>query len=293
METDYSDSDFKIQWTKVIKVNSKGEFIVFLKSGERLITTIRTKASDSLTVVLFKNGDEVNIPIGDIVYIKAVDEGFFARLSASIDLGFSMTKANNLKQLSSRSSLGYLADNWSADVSLDAVRSSQDSVESTSRTDATGTFIYFLWKDWFVYGSVNFLQNDEQKLKLRSTPKVGVGNYIVKTNQMYWSLFIGASWNNENYTDPTIPNRRDAEANIGSEVKLFDIGDFGFVTSLAVYKSIAEGERIRADYKLDLKYDLPLGFYIGLGYTLNYDNQPVEDASESDYVFQTSLGWEL
>jgi hypothetical protein len=27
--------------------------------------------------------------------------------------------------------------------------------------------------------------------------------------------------------------------------------------------------------------DLPLDFYIGLGYTLNYDNRPFEGASES------------
>ena len=43
----------------------------------------------------------------------------------------------------------------------------------------------------------------------------------------------------------------------------------------------------------DLKYDLPLDFYIRLGYTLNYDNKPVEGATESDYVLQTSFGWEL
>ena len=42
IETDYSDSDFKIEWAKVIKVSSKGAFIVSLESGERLITTIRT-----------------------------------------------------------------------------------------------------------------------------------------------------------------------------------------------------------------------------------------------------------
>jgi putative salt-induced outer membrane protein YdiY len=293
IETAYSDSDFKIEWGKVIKVNSKGAFIVSLESGERVITTIRTKPSDSSTVMLFKDGKEVNIAIADIVFIKGVDEGFIARLSASIDFGFSLTKANNLKQLSTRSSLGYLADNWSADASLDAVRSSQDNVESTSRTDASATFSYFLWKGWFVYGSASFLQNDEQKLKLRSTPKVGIGNYLVQTNHMYWSLYIGAAWNNETYTDPSIPNRSDAEANIGTELNLFDIGDLRFLTSLSVYRTISEGDRTRADFKLDLKYDLPLDFYVGLGYTLNYDSQPVEGASETDYVFQTSFGWEL
>jgi len=43
IETAYSDSDFKIEWAKVTKVNSKGAFIVSLESGERVITTIRTR----------------------------------------------------------------------------------------------------------------------------------------------------------------------------------------------------------------------------------------------------------
>ncbi|MEJ2194605.1 MAG: DUF481 domain-containing protein [Ignavibacteriaceae bacterium] len=293
LETPYSSSDFKLEWDKVTNIYSKGDFIVSLESGARLITTIRTKPSDSSTVVIFKDGKEVNVPIADIVFIKGVDEGFIARLSASIDLGFTLTKANNLRQFSSRSSLGYLANKWSTDITFDAVRSEQDSIANTARTEASAIFSYFLWNGWFVFGSASFLQNDEQKLKLRSTPKAGIGNYIIRTNEMYWSLFIGMAWNNETYTDPTIPNRSDAESNIGTELNLFDIGDLRFLTSLSVYKSITDGGRIRADYKFDLNYDLPLNFYIGLGFTLNFDNRPVEGASETDYVFQTAFGWEL
>jgi len=293
LETSYSDSDFKIEWNKVTKVYSKGAFIVSLESGERLITTIRSKPSDSSTVVILKDGSDVNVPIADIVFIKGVDEGFIARLSASIDLGFTLTKANNLRQFSSRSSLGYLANKWSADVTFDAVRSAQDSIANTERTEASAIFTYFLWDGWFVFGSASFLQNDEQKLKLRSTPKAGIGNYIIRTNHMYWSLFIGMAWNNETYTDPTIPNRSDTETNIGTELNLFDIGDLRFLTSLSVYKSLTDGGRIRIDYKFDLNYDLPLNFYVGLGFTLNFDNEPVEGASNTDYVFQTAFGWEL
>ena len=45
--------------------------------------------------------------------------------------------------------------------------------------------------------------------------------------------------------------------------------------------------------RINLKYEFPLDFFINLGFTLNYDNQPVEDASETDYVLQTTFGWEL
>ena len=74
---------------------------------------------------------------------------------------------------------------------------------------------------------------------------------------------------------------------------MFNMGDLSLLTSLYVFPSLTESGRIRSDFKFDLKYDLPLDIYIGVGYTLNYDNQPVEGASESDYVFQTTVGWEL
>jgi hypothetical protein len=60
-----------------------------------------------------------------------------------------------------------------------------------------------------------------------------------------------------------------------------------------VFPSLTGSGRIRSDFKFDLKYDLPLDIYFGVGYTLNYDIKPVEGASETDYVFQTSVGWEL
>jgi hypothetical protein len=40
------------------------------------------------------------------------------------------------------------------------------------------------------------------------------------------------------------------------------------------------------------KYDLPLDFYIKLGYTLKFDNQPAPGSEKADYVFHTGFGWE-
>lgn len=45
------------------------------------------------------------------------------------------------------------------------------------------------------------------------------------------------------------------------------------------------------DLVLEIKYDLPLGFYTSLGYTQNFDNQPTEGAGELDYLFRVGLGY--
>lgn len=293
IETDYSDSDFLIEWEKVTELYSQQMYIISLNNGERLKSKINTDSTDNSKLILNWDGTEQRVNKNDVVYIKPLEDRIRDRLAASIDLGFSLTKVNNLRQLTTRSYMGYFTDKWSADASLDAVRSSQDSIANTKRTDVSISFNYFLGKNWFVLVSSKFLQNDEQKLKLRTTPKTGIGNFIFQTNEMYLSIYAGAALNYETYTDNKIQDRQDVEANAGAELNLFDMGDLGLLTSLSVYKSMNEGDRLRIDFKFDIKYDLPLDFYIKVGYTLNYDSQPVEDASDKDYIIQSTFGWEL
>jgi hypothetical protein len=311
IETKYSENDFEIEWTGVKEIYSTRTYIITLTNGERLIGTINTdsKSKSDVEIITIESEElkmnkfefervaigskKVTLSKSDIVNIKPLDFGFWDQLTASIDLGYTFTKANNVRQFTLRSNLGYLTENWNATFSLDAVKNSQDSVETTKRTDVNFGYSYFIGKNWFLTISASFLQNDEQKLKLRSNPKVGIGNYLIQTNNAYLNLQVGAAWNNETYTDATIEDRSTNEAFLGAELNMFDFGDLGLLTSIYGYKSIDEGDRFRTDFKFDIKYDLPYDFYIKLGYTLNYDSEPVEGASESDYVFQTTFGWEL
>ena len=80
---------------------------------------------------------------------------------------------------------------------------------------------------------------------------------------------------------------------LGTEVNLYDIGDLNLLTNVYWYPSLTQSGRNRVDYRFDVKYDLPLDFYVKAGFTLNYDSQPATGASESDYVILTGFGWEL
>jgi len=293
IETDYSDADFSIEWIDVAEIYSAKDYIISLNNGERIITKLETNPEDKSKLLLDDNGKKIIVSVNDIVYIQPLKKNFIDKLNASLDLGYSLTKANNLRQLSLRSNIGYLTNKWSSDASFDAVNSAQDSIETTQRIDAYIGYNYFIGRRWYALINVGFLQNTEQKLNLRSTPQIGMGNYIIQTNAMYCGIFGGGAWNIENYTDPDEPLKNSMEAYLGSELNLFDIGDLNLLTKISVYKSITESGRWRSDFKFDLKYDLPLDFYIRLGYTYNYDNRPVEGGSTSDYVFQTTFGWEL
>jgi len=170
-ETDYSDSDFKLEWNKILRIHSHNRFIISLMDGTRLVGTINGNNTEYKIITK----DAIYIKDTDrIVTIESLDDTILGRLSASLGIGINFTKANNLRQFNMRSSLGYFAQNWKADASFDAVYSEQDSVDQTKRIDGKISYKYFLISDWFISASSDFLQYDEQKLKLRSNPIFGV-----------------------------------------------------------------------------------------------------------------------
>ena len=288
IETDYSDSDFKVTWLDVVYISSSQYFLITITDGERLNSFLKSEAGTNKVNL---NGHVVEIK--DIVYIKPVKTSFISRLDASLSFGLNFTKANNLKQLTVRSTLGYTANVWNLSGSFNSVRSNQDNTEEIQRTDANIQFKYFFKNDVFFVLISEFLSNDEQKLDLRMTNRAGVGKYFTHTNHLYFGGGAGLAWNNEKYTDPAVGSRNSVEGFLSVELNLFDVKDFSLLTNLTYYPSITEKNRHRLDYKLDLKYDLPLDFFIKLGVTYNFDNQPVEGASKDDYVFQATFGWEL
>lgn len=293
LETDYSDSDFAITWKDIVVINSKNNYLISLSDGTRLNSDITTRPGDSSQVVLRNKGELIVSKITDIVYIKSVKNSFFSRLDASLSVGFNFTKSNNLKQFSVQSNFGYTGEKWGFTGGYNIVLSSQDSVADTKRTDANIGAKYFLNNDWFATLSAEFLSNDEQKLKLRSTTRGGIGKYIIHSNRVDLTTGVGVAWNNEQYTTLDQSNRNSLEAFWAIDYNMFDFENIELNTQLVAYPSITESGRFRADYSLNLKYDLPLDFFIQMGFTYNYDNRPIAGASSVDYVIQTTFGWEL
>lgn len=291
IETDYSDDDFKIEWDGVKEIYCETYFLISLTDGKRFNGYLRSSGPGKVNI-LTDLGQEIEVVQDDIVILEDINEGFWSRLYASVDFGFDLTKSQNLRQFSMRSSAGYIARRWQLDLSYNSLRSKQDDAEDILRTDGSGTFKYFLPRDWYPLASLEFLSNTEQDLQLRTTSKIGLGKYIIHTNRTYWGFSAGANNNNEQYLVDSIPDRNTWEGFIGTELNFFNIGDLDLLTTVVAYPSISDAGRWRTDFKFDAKYDLPLDFYIKLGFTLNYDNRPPAGSSESDYVLHTGFGWE-
>jgi hypothetical protein len=288
IETDYSKSDFTIEWVDIKEIYTKTNFTLTQTDGDRLSGTLQSLNPTQVNVVSDKGTSTSEL--NNIVQLKSVSEKFWDRFHAAISLGLSVTRAQSLKQFTSRSSVGYVREKWTLDATFNSLRSTQDEVEDIRRKDGGLTFTYLLPKDWYIPASISFLSNTEQKLDLRLLEKVGIGKYVIHTNQAYWGFSLGANYNAESFTDDT-PDRQSWEGFIGTQANLFDTGDLSLFTNLVVYPSFTESGRVRSDFQFDAKYEFPYDFFLQLGFTLNYDNQPVSEAPDTDYVFQTTFGW--
>ena len=296
IETAFSDKDFQVEYDKVIYIHTARHFLIITTKGDRFYGSIKSERNDTSKVVIEeKTGGQVEVNLKDIVFFQEIEDSFWQRLEVELSVGYTLTKANNNNQFSGNFDLGYLSDKTKYNLYFGMIRSFQESDDFTSTiTRTNGGFIYrrFIVRDWFMLLNADLLESSEQKLAMRSNIKGGVGYYLVKNLKMNLGIAGGLAWTYEDYIDLVNDSRNSAEAFVAAEFIIFDLGDLELGTKCFAYPSLTEAGRFRTDFNINVKYDFPLDFFIKLNYTLNYDNQPAIGAPKSDYVFQTTLGWE-
>lgn len=291
-DTDYADSEFLVEWDNVKGVRSSSLLIVYTEDGERYVGYLKYTDNEERMVSLVGEGVNEEFNLNEIVEISTLKQDFWSRIVIYIDAGFSFTKANNVTQFSTNVRTNYKADKWMLGGYFNNVNTNQDDVDPTSRTEGGIDFSYDVLGNAFAFVGLEFLSNSEQMLDLRTTSKLGAGYYFLRTNRLFLQGGLGVANANEEYggENPSSDNSFEGLAMV--EFDAFDIGDFSFRTKISAYPSFSNAGRVRVNGDVSLKWDLPLDFYIKASYTHNFDSDPLIDVPNSDYVFQTSFGWE-
>ncbi|UXX78229.1 DUF481 domain-containing protein [Reichenbachiella carrageenanivorans] len=295
IETPYSESNFMMDWESVVNFTSTSTYMINMANGKRITGQITMKEG-SITI-LTDEGETMQYNHLQMVYLKSVNSGFWDRISLSLDGGYTLSKANDNKQLTLRGNASYLSEKINPDVYFNFVNSKLDdgtSQISTKRNNYGANLRVFFVRSWFGIAGADYLTNDEQSLELRSTYKIGVGNFLIRNHKMYLSTSLGSAWNNENYDIQDQENLSTTEGYLSIDYQAFGLSDFTATTGVQAFHGLNDSNRTRINFNIDLKFDLPKDFYIGAGYTLNYDSNPqVDDIPNSDYVIQTTVGWSL
>ena len=296
IETSYSDSDFTINWLDIVGLKTSTRFLVLLSNNDRVTGYLQSNGQN--ITITSNEGAVVASNFEEIVELQGLDNSFWSRVSASVDLAFNFTKANTLRQYNARTNVGYRADRWNAAFKYDALNSTQENVDDIKRRETGLTFQYYPQKKWFLYGNLTWFSNTEQAINQRFAAKIGAGRSIIQNNRARWGVVVGVQPLQESFTNGVADNSS-TELFLGTEWNLFDIGDLSFLGSAFAYPSLTEEDpltgtgRFRTDISFDVKYDLPLDFYIKTGLTLNYDNLPAVEGNTTDYVWNLGFGWEL
>jgi putative salt-induced outer membrane protein YdiY len=291
LKTMYSDEDFKIEFNKVKGISIHRKCLIILTDRRRRFGNIRTNLEGKAVITLEDNKIE-QFNLEEIIALEEVDDNFWSRIKGSINFGFNFTKANSNSQFTIGGDLNYIDKLWILEGEINALNSTQNDAEKTKRTDANFKLIRILISKWYFLGDVSFLANTEQALNGRISPSLGFGKFLISSNKLYLGLGLGFTYNIENYVNATL-NKTSSEAFVSTSFNMFDFNDFDLKTGIKFYTGISEKGRVRTDYDLTLKYDLPLDLYIKLGFTLNFDNQPAIIGNEVDYIFTSGFGWKL
>jgi hypothetical protein len=291
METPYSDDDFTIDYDEVDKIYIERQCLIIATGGIRMLGYIRSEESGRVTIN--EPGKEAAVySLKYITAIETIEAKFLQRFDANIDVGLNLTKANNLRQLNIGGGLHYRGFKWFSDLDISSLIANQDDVEQTQRTNINLAMTRMLSEKWFMRGTGSFLSNTEQNLVGRYSARLGAGRFLANTSKLLFAVLGGLNYNIENYEDSSL-NKESTELYLSSTLNMFNFKDFSLYTRLDFYPSLSEGGRIRVDYILNLKYDLPYDFYVKGELQFNFDNQPVEGASDLDYVLNTGIGWEF
>ena len=190
-EADYGDNDFIIDWEK-IKFLESNDFFTFGTTDRRTLTgSFRTDPADSSRLLIGGADGPVSVSYQDLVTLENIETSFWDQLSASLDFGFSLTKANNLQQTTVGGLIGYKSEKSRVSLSLHGVNSSQDNAGRSRKGDLSLGYSYMFVSSWYAVAAAGFETSDEQLLDLRSTIGGGVGTALIATQRMDLSAVRG------------------------------------------------------------------------------------------------------
>lgn len=275
--TDYSDEDFKIKWEKVVRIESDRNFLVEKYSGERISGSIQPAPA----------------PLPDIAFIHPFERSLSSRIDWGFDVGYNMTKANSVRQLSAGTNLKYTGERDMFSFYSNLFFNRQAKASPTSRWELVPEYRRMVGTAWFANVAGHFYGSEEQRLSVRGTYGGGLGRYFFRSSDRYLALGGGFVYNRERYSDPAIPIWNSAESFGGAEyyTERFKFADL--ITRFSLFPSLTKQGRYRINYTLDLDFNLPGDWYIKSGYYNNFDSAPPAGLPRIDYGWRNSFGYKF
>lgn len=287
----YSNSNFKIDWNDIKRLESNRTFIFTLTTGEYYKGSFKTDTTNNTSISIFNKGKFYVFNKDFVVEITPIEKSFLNKWKGSIAAGYTLTKSNKNQQFNTSANLSYLSEVSNLNTSASVIRNYLNDSITTNRSEFNLNYKYFVTNRVFTQIGINLLQNEEQKLNLRFTGQGGIGRFLIRSQNSYFSTFIGIAWNNESYSTPETPKKNSAEGWVGIDLSFKPSKGINFSLNGNAYPGITVQERIRANLESAIDFNLIWGLKFRVSYKYNFDSHPPSKAVKHDYVLITALSW--
>lgn len=281
-----------IKWDKVFQLKSRNYYEITMHSGWKYYGSLGWPTEDGKLVVVLTEADTLDM--AEVVDINRIRSRFLERTNGYIDLGFSLTRANNQKEWTLGAKGNYRGPKWGGSLEINSYfRFQEDTASNTSRNTVSLTGRRFFPRKWSAVASITAEQNEELNLDLRTITGGGPAYDVIRTNSMILQALAGLVATNERYS--TSP-----DATLSIEVLLggawdafqFDSPKLDLQTSLSVFPSLSDLGRVRTQFDFRFSYELLSDFTVGLTGFVTYDSRPpTTDAVNLDYRTSFTIGW--
>lgn len=282
----------EIIWTDVVAMTSSQRLEVETNSGARYLGPIEPVPESPGTLRIEDGAGGAQVPMRDVVRITPIESTFLERLDGSFDLGLSLARANDARDLSVGLRASTRKQKWRRSLEVTSLVSEQDGAEPTDRANAVYTANRFLGERRFTFLRGQGEHNDELAVDWRAVAAAGFGRYQMQTNTSELAWATGLAVNREKLQGVEGADTS-LEGLLGVTYGFFRLHspEVDVQTNLIVYPSLSESGRLRAEASVLARQEVVKDFFFGLTALWSHDNQPPLGSAETDWALTTSLGW--
>jgi len=289
---DYKTDDagrLSVEWTKVDQVTSRHVFEVELSSGKKMYGALGAGPEKGELSVGPEGKDVVSV--SQVIAITPMDDRFWSRVKAYLDLGFSLAKANSSVTLSGDGEFAYRGEHFGGalDFNFYFQNDASGSLVSRASVDLTGN--YFFAYRWRLQGLLGFDHNDELDLRGRTSLGAGAAYSAVRNSLMELWLSSGLVGDHEVYTSESNYNLA-AYVAADWEAFRYDTPKLDAGVQVQILPVLTDLGRFRGNIAARVKYEFFKDFNVGLSFSYTFDTRPPDPtAGNTDYLLSITVGW--
>jgi hypothetical protein len=278
-----------IEWDDIQRLSSLARYDIELASGERLYGTL--VRADPRTVDVSDGPAVERLSLGDIVRLFPVGRTFWARLDGSIAAGFDFTSANEQTQWTFDTSVLYRSRRWVTELTADSLLTTSEDSDRQTRNNLAVQGLRSLRPRWWALTFLQFQQNEELSLNLRSLAGGGIARVLEQSSRSTAYIAGGAAFTTEQYAGEGDQNVAEAVAGASYAWYTFDGRSTNFTTAVYTYYALNGGSRMRLELDTSFKSDIVGDLYWSVNGFESFNSRPPTDQKKNDFGITATLGW--